>query len=848
MEYIVENTVGQVLDERLNYAEKILADLELLYKKQRKELKKSKKWRHWEHSDEHKGKYNDKIIKKECDLYETIFDIKVLDPAMGSGHFLVHTTDFIADKIISFLAKYQENPIIVKIAELRSEILHDIKRQRVRIDESKLTEVNLIKRMVMKRCIYGVDLNEMAVELAKLSLWLDSFTLGAPLSFLDHHLKCGNSLIGILDISKVIVRESETYSRVQRALSLMHRVSKLTDSTISEAKESYDLFKQAQSEIEPIKRRFNVATAQHYIDLGSNIGHIEALAYSLDFDNEPYQINIKRCEKALCISKQRRFFHWRIELPEVFYAKEEEKDNPGFDCIIGNPPYINVGEISAEDRNFLMNKGPFTTAIKRMDIFIPFHELSIRLLRTNGMHSFIVPFPLLTQDYGQNLRVFFLKNTRIKSIVDLSKYKVFSDAGVRNIIPLFEKRSDKTNYKIKIITQNDDPKEIKKICGQIKSISASQFKDTYKNMFRIDLTPELHDIQATINEKSIKFGNIFAASWGARGVPAEKFHLDNPINEHCKKMIKGVNVERYGISYSGKWFLYDVDKLYRPSMHEFFENPKIVFQKVTGANGLVGVIDKEKFYTDDSLICCIPKCRFGDYKESALKRHKIDIREGEVALSKEYNMLFVLAAMNSKLNGFYFSKFVGYGLNVYPENIEYLPIPHISFTTPKKERSKIIKEVVNLYRASKNGAITKWAEMELFENRNDTIHDFVTFLAEQMAEANKAKIKEREGFLVWLEREIGTEIEKLNNKTAIKEYDEYNFEHLLEVLKKNEEIINIDPSTRKTQELLEEHFTESTSKIGLLKSKTKTTDELVDQIIYRLYGLTDDKVRIIQDD
>jgi len=81
-------------------------------------------------------------------------------------------------------------------AILRNEILEQISRQGVKIDESKLTEVNLIKRMVMKRCIYGVDLNEMAVELAKLSLWLDSFTLGAPLSFLDHHLKCGNSLIG----------------------------------------------------------------------------------------------------------------------------------------------------------------------------------------------------------------------------------------------------------------------------------------------------------------------------------------------------------------------------------------------------------------------------------------------------------------------------------------------------------------------------------------------------------------------------------------------------------------------------------------------------------------------------
>ena len=178
--------------------------------------------------------------------------------------------------------------MIRKIADLKKDILEEIDRQGVRIDESKLTEVNLIKRMVMKRCIYGVDLNDMAVELAKLSLWLDSFTLGAPLSFLDHHLKCGNSLIGILNISDVIVPGSETYSKVQRSLSFMLQVSELTDSTVSEAKKSYDLFRSAQQEIEPIRRRFDVSTAKHFTDLGSNIGRLENLAYTLNYDKEPF--------------------------------------------------------------------------------------------------------------------------------------------------------------------------------------------------------------------------------------------------------------------------------------------------------------------------------------------------------------------------------------------------------------------------------------------------------------------------------------------------------------------------------------------------------------------------------
>ena len=126
-----------------------------------------------------------------------LLDLKVLDPAMGSAHFLVETVDYITDRVLDFLAGFPTNPVQVVVDQrIRRQILEALDQQEVKINEERLTDVNLIKRLVMKRCVYGVDLNPMAVELAKVSLWLDSFTLGAPLSFLDHHLKCGNSLIG----------------------------------------------------------------------------------------------------------------------------------------------------------------------------------------------------------------------------------------------------------------------------------------------------------------------------------------------------------------------------------------------------------------------------------------------------------------------------------------------------------------------------------------------------------------------------------------------------------------------------------------------------------------------------
>src|SRR5260370_16820218 len=117
-----------------------------------------------------------------------------------------------------------------------------MERQGVTIDMNKLTELNLLKRRVLKSCIYGVDLNPMAVELAKVSLWLDCFTLGAPLSFLDHHMKCGNSLIGgdVQEVQDALSRDlwGREVTYLLDATQLMRKVGYLSDVTPPELTES----------------------------------------------------------------------------------------------------------------------------------------------------------------------------------------------------------------------------------------------------------------------------------------------------------------------------------------------------------------------------------------------------------------------------------------------------------------------------------------------------------------------------------------------------------------------------------------------------------------------------------
>ena len=134
----------------------------------------------------------------------------------------------------------------------------------------------------------------------------------------------------------------------------------------------------------------------------------------------------------------------------------------------------------------------------------------------------------------------------------------------------------------------------------------------------------------------------------------------------------------------------------------------------------------------------------------------------------------------------------------------------------------------------------------MLPEKSDIVHDLLAYLAEQMIEMNKKKNEETKGFLKWFEREIGAEIDTLANKTAVKEYHEHDFNQLLEALKKNRNKISIDPSDRKPQELLENQFTKSMSILDPLKARIKATDELIDEIVYRLYGLTEEEIKIIE--
>ena len=207
------------------------------------------------------------------DPTEAILKLKILDPAMGSGHFLVGAVDYLADRILEILAEISEknyfgkevyrSPLLDKLEGVRNRILEKAQKEGYTIDKSKLDDKNLIKRIILKRCIYGVDVNPLAVELAKVSLWLHIFTMGVPLSFLDHHLKCGNSLIGANpeDFDRVFEKSplfGSRYTGLMNSIEMIEKLQEITDADISEVEESAKIYNDVIKGLEPYKKLLDV--------------------------------------------------------------------------------------------------------------------------------------------------------------------------------------------------------------------------------------------------------------------------------------------------------------------------------------------------------------------------------------------------------------------------------------------------------------------------------------------------------------------------------------------------------------------------------------------------------------
>lgn len=453
VKYIVEHTVGPVLQEKF---EAMRPKLREAQRKRRAFFEKQAALRKQGLRPEPESKAE--YIGQE--VVDELFDIKVLDPAMGSGHFLVEAVDFITDKALDFLNAFPWNPVFAHLNRMRETILQEMEDQGITIDSRRLTDVNLLKRHVLKRCIYGVDLNPMAVELAKVSLWLDCFTLGAPLSFLDHHLRCGNSLIGVtvnevneaIESGQLSLLSGTRFEGMKQAVAGMIRIGELSDVTAAQVAESRREYLRASEAMKPAKRLLDIYTSQWFGNAptvsGRRKNKVEynpALEFLRDVASEKWaqtggpSFPSKEWKETVAVAtkatREKRFFHWELEFPEVFYGprpgttqKIERLESVGFDAVIGNPPYFNVKR-GMEDEFARFAKVVYRLADGQWDVGELFYErtLSLLLKRTRPV-GLIVPKPFFLSENYEKLRLALINE------FDTTQYapcgQCFPDPGV----------------------------------------------------------------------------------------------------------------------------------------------------------------------------------------------------------------------------------------------------------------------------------------------------------------------------------------------------------------------------------------------------------------------------------
>ena len=364
VDLIVERTLRPLAEERLQ-----------AFKAKAAELKRDRRPKPERRAD---------LLK--LDPAEAVLNLKVLDPAMGSGHFLVTAVDFLSDyvaHVIDYTPTVPEwlngeyvSPLVQRVETIRRDILRRAKESNWVIDETLLTDQAIIRRMVLKRCIYGVDKNPLTVELAKVSLWLHSFTVGAPLSFLDHHLRYGDSLVGLRvaeateDLRKIAeLFLSSAIAGAEAATEGMQRIEELSDADIAEVRESARLFSGVDATTAGLRGLLDFLCGFRWLTAGMNRGErdafksplIESLNQQLDdaytlLTKGPDAVNSKRSgdrddswrrfkklwHEVTSVAKREGFLHWEVAFPGMWRHWQNVSPEGGFDAVIGNPPWDRI--------------------------------------------------------------------------------------------------------------------------------------------------------------------------------------------------------------------------------------------------------------------------------------------------------------------------------------------------------------------------------------------------------------------------------------------------------------------------------------------------------------------------
>ena len=590
---------------------------------------------------------------------EQILNIRVVDPAMGSAHFLVAAAEYLGARAVA--AAHPDNP-------------------------NEIQELEAARRVAVERCVHGVDRNPLAVELAKLSLWLATAQADQPLSFLNHHLRLGNSLTGAwlselvrasrdmrqLDLMKETL--AELGNEWRNDVASIEAVLSLDRSTIAKQEALLATLDQAEANIRTAldtvtASRFRLASTE---DIESAI--IAALkastraVVSLEVREEPPHTPVL-ADPPL---------HWELAFPQVMLGADH-----GFDAVIMNPPWVSAWEMTNTDpslRDFLKHAPWALSVLKRhWDLYVPFVSLACaQLLRPGGRLGVVLPNPVQREKYAEALRIALLDG-RFDLVVDYGAANMFTDVSRESVVYIWENRPAQPDWSV--------PIDVMSIDGATRvTIPQQIWREAPEHRFRHDFTPAILSWLSAVRKRSLLLRDICYVSYGAQLSSKEKggFKRERYLGssdegmQNPKRFVEGSDMEPFAVHWRGRWLDWQPEQIYGARFPELFTSPKLLIRHISGdEDTLVAAFDpaldpERALYTDHGVILAIPYQHLNGLRQG--------VSDEAMDLARRFDPWYLLGCICSRLVSRYYDLMFATGSlqgefsHVYPAAAKQLPI------------------------------------------------------------------------------------------------------------------------------------------------------------------------------
>lgn len=611
--------------------------------------------------------------------------IRICDPAVGSGHFLVSALNEMIAIYHALGLAQRLNPC--ELALLSDELvitkpngeIYAYKKPKIKNDESHAIQKALftLKKQIIENNLFGVDINENSCEITKLRLWIellknsyylqkdddgfdenlnDEIHQMQTLPNIDINIKCGNSLISYFELNRSLTHYPNIKERMQKYKSVIKDYKEgffddkmRIEKEIKALKESFRTFcfkDKFNKEIKAFTAKCEAYSKKYGNFLAKddeNLSLYIAQSFSFfDFDESKARLEFNALKKeyeSIFNLESKKPFEWRFEFPEIL---NENGEFMGFDLVVGNPPYV---LILKEHKDYIKYKQSYKTASGgKINLYNLFFENSLKLIKRNGFLSFITPNTYLSGTDTKNLREILLNETSIYEIIEYTeKQKVF-DKVTQAVATIFLTNQKLSNHQIKLTTS----KQGEQICLQ---------DDLRKRNLLLTISPLILKIE----QQKARLKDCFDIFQGEVNLTTKKQFFSLEKGENRLLMWRGDNVGKYyPQSQPKEW----CDKT---ASNLDCKKARIVMQQVSNQSQKFRT---KAFISSENFIC-------GNSTNYLISKHN-------------ENLLFYLGLINSQVFNFYFNYF-SFTNHLTVSELEKVPIPTINF-----KNQNLVDEIINL--------------------------------------------------------------------------------------------------------------------------------------------------------